>query len=278
MKKTRKMVISMLMASIFLGTSFSTSMVKAESNIKNIKSFETKEQYTEFFNENKVPKDKQNVLLEKLDKDILWDAYNPEKVGEIPESFNTFSIDDPVDNVRYYRFEDGSFIKIKTTASEETKQMRKAEEAPAQTLLSGDIVANSVVSDSFGAQYTDHMVEKWVGTAHAGFRSTFYIARYDVSNFNGNPSWDQYATGLGCSGTPSIQTGTRDREEVAFPNNRAAIRRIYWQSTASVSVSWKTKDITLGTTIPVGTTMSLYLALVNHSYYVDSELPSSIYN
>ena len=277
MKRTRKVVISVLMASVFLGTSFNTSMVKADQNIKNIKSFETKEQYTEFFNENNVPKDKQTVLLEKLNKDILWDAYNPEKVEEIPESFNTFSIDDPLDNVRYYRFEDGSFIKIKTTPSEETKQMRKAEEVPALMALSGGMVVNSVVSDSFGAQYTDHMVEKWVGTAHAGFRSTFYIARYDVSNFNGGPSWDQYATGLGCSGAPMIQN-VRDREEIASPYNRAAMRRIYWQASMSVSVGWKTKDITLGATITIGTTMSLYLALVNHSYYVDSQLPASIYN
>lgn len=55
----------------------------------------------------------------------MWDAYNPEKVNEIPESFNTFSLDDPLDNVRYYRFEDGSFIMIETKASDETKQLKK---------------------------------------------------------------------------------------------------------------------------------------------------------
>ncbi|QAT41113.1 hypothetical protein [Clostridium sp. JN-9] len=279
MKKVRNLVSSILIASIFLATPFSTSIVKAEDNIKNIKTFETKEQYIQFFDQNNVPKEKQKVLLDKLDKNILWDAYNPDKVKEIPASFNTFDIDDPLDNIRYYRFEDGSFIKIETKASEKTKELRKNQENQKQKYsFSGEIRPLSVISDSFGAQYTDHMVTKTIGTnIVAGFRSTFYISRYDTSRFNGGPSWDQFASGLGCNGAPSIQN-IRDVEEIAAPYNRAAMRKIYWQANANLNVAWPTKGITLGATIPVGTTMSLYLALVNHSYYVDSVLPSNIYN
>lgn len=161
-------------------TSFGTSIANAKTNtnnLKNIKAFKTSEEYVNFFNKHNVPKDKQKGLLEKLDKDILWDAYNPEKIKEIPESFNTFSIDDPVDNIRYYRFEDGSFIAIETSASEEIKRLRQAWDSSIgnnlQSAESDRMKTDSVVSDSFGSQYTDHMVSKWVGVANAGFRSSF---------------------------------------------------------------------------------------------------------
>lgn len=283
MKKIQKLIGVILLASVVMTTSFGTSIANAKTNtnnLKNVKAFNTKEEYVNFFNKHNVPKDKQQGLLEKLDKDILWDAYNPEKIKEVPESFNTFSIDDPVDNIRYYRFEDGSFIAIETRASEETKRLRQTEKPSIknnlQAAVSDGMKTESVVSDSFGSQYTDHMVSKWVGAANAGFRSSFYIARWGTSSFNGI-SWDQYASGLGCSGAPEIQY-VREKEEVASPYNRAALRRIFWQANATVNVAWETKGISLGASIPVGTTMSLYLALVNNSYYVNSALPSNIYN
>ncbi|MGL5380449.1 hypothetical protein [Clostridium sp.] len=258
-----KIISSLLILSCLILSPIST--VKAttlDSNIKleNIKPFDSTDKYIEFFNENNVPKDKQDILLNKLDNDILWDCYNPQKTSEIPEDFYAFDIDDPVNNKRYYRFEDGSFISIETEGSAESDKGR------------------STTSDSFGTMYKDHMVSKQVGLAGAGFRADFYVARYGTSSFVGDGNiWDRYATGLGCSGLPAIEK-VRLAEEVASPNNRAAIVRIYWQSVSNVTVSWPTKGFTVGASIPVGATMSLYLALVNNKYYVDSQLPSNIYN
>lgn len=264
MKIFRNMKTFTAMLLLFLLIVTPIANVKAstidEPSVKNLNPFTTREETLNYLTENNVPIDKQTILMDKLDKDILWDCYNPEKVSQIPEDFYIFRLDDPINNDRYYRFEDGSFIAINTEGSDDSSKTR------------------AIISDSYGTRYTDHRVSKSVGLAQAGFRSDFYVARYGTSSFigDGNP-WDQYATGLGCSGTPSIQT-IRLREEIASPYNRAAMIRIYWQATTNVSVSWPTKGVTLGATIPVGTTMSLYLALVNNAYYVDSQLPAHIYN
>ncbi|KXG76722.1 hypothetical protein AN619_08810 [Thermotalea metallivorans] len=82
--------------------------------------FTTKGELIKFLKENNVPKDKQEVLIEKLENNQLWDVYDPEKRKAVPDDFYVFNPEEG-NQTRYYRFEDGSFIKIENTLNDSIK-------------------------------------------------------------------------------------------------------------------------------------------------------------
>ncbi|WP_158661053.1 hypothetical protein [Bacillus kwashiorkori] len=72
--------------------------------------FSSEKELISYLDTNQVPLDKINLLIYKSNNGIIWDCNDPEKQKQIPSSFYEFQVDEYTE--KYFRFEDGSFIKI----------------------------------------------------------------------------------------------------------------------------------------------------------------------
>lgn len=212
-----------------------------------------------FFNENNVPLDKQETLIKKVKNNEPWDAYKPESLKQIPNDFYSF---DPSkgDQEKYYRFEDGSFVKLAVEGG--TSKL-----VYSNTKQSGSIGTNGSWSGATGTEYWDIKISKSVGTAvSAQFYADFFVGLpgFGVSKITNIYSPD--ATGFGVSETPktSIIRSTEDTLR-----SRAALAESHWFSNVKLNFSWSG----IGTDTNIGDTCYLYLAVVNGSVYVDTKLP-----
>lgn len=262
-----KKMLCLLLACIMMMSS--VVFAKQKDREINFGEFENEEGVKQYLEESNVPKEKLDFLIEKLENGILWDCYNEEKLNEVPSDFNCFDISTSIKE-KYFRFEDGSFIKISVGGGEEIENYYP-EANVVQPLSDGTV---SINSDSFGVLFVNHKVEKQVGLTIAYFYANFYVARYGASiiytneNSNGdyNSPFGEGVAGFGVGANPSKEM-IRDYENTS--TSQAAMFRLYWFNTVTISGAWKG----IGGTIPVGSTCNLYLALVNNHMYIDSNLP-----
>lgn len=254
-----------LLLGVFSLVMFFTTVVtvSAAENEKNgFEGFQSEEELIDYLKDNEVPNNKIEILVEKSKSGIEWDAYKTEKQDLIPASFYEFDLINDDTEERYYRFDDGSFVKVYVGGGQ------KQEVNNSQS----DLTPQGVVSDSFGTMYRNYKVQKSVGTTHAYFYANFYVPRYGASmiytyeNSSGlyNSPYGEGISGFGATGNPE-KIMVRDVEY----NGNAALFRLKWFTQATVSGSWAG----VSGSASVGSTCNLYLALVNHKVYIASELP-----
>lgn len=274
-----KKALSLIMG-IVLITATSTS-VRATTNNNELENNNaiyseiTDSELQTFFDENSVPKEKQSILREKVEKNILWDCYETEKINNIPEDFSYFDINNK-SKEKYYRFEDGSFIKISVNSGE-VKNIKTKDDLIKYNIEPGNrIMPRKVVSDSFGSLYTNHKIQRSVGLTSAYFYANFYVSNpyyggfsriyTDTDGIGYNSPFGLGASGFGLDGNPNGQLirAVEDRN-----SSQAAMFRMYWFNKKTVSGSWAG----ISGNAPIGSTCNLYLALIRGNMYVDSKLP-----
>ncbi|NEZ41925.1 hypothetical protein [Paenibacillus alvei] len=207
----------------------------------------------QFFEENVVPKEKQELLKEKVRNNELWDAYKPELQQQIPADF--FAFEPQLGNQdKYYRFPDGSFIYVGTEMGTTSKDP-------------GMIQPFGSSTDQYGTTYWDFKCQKIVGTASAYVYADFFLA------FEGNgykskifKLYGANASGFGVTGTPSTEI-IRPIEDLE--KERSALARSYWFAKTDLNFSWEGNGINTS----IGTTCSLWLGAIRGKLYVDSKLP-----
>lgn len=256
------LIITMLLSTMVLNVSAS------DNNYDELGGFKSEAELMEYFTDNSVPTSKQEILINKLQNRIAWDCYNPEKVKLVPEDFSWFEAPDKVQE-KYFRFEDGSFIKVSIGGGETIKNY-----SPDQ------FSTRTVTTDPYGSLYVNHKVSKTVGLTNAYFYANFYVARpgfgsskiytYDNSSGRYNAPFGEGITGFGVTASP---TKVMIREVENTSTSQAAMFRLVWFNQVTVSASWTIGIAGGGGTAPIGSTCSLYLALINGRVYIDSGLP-----
>lgn len=208
----------------------------------------------QFFTKNKIPQDKQNILINKLKKNELWDAYKPELQSQIPNNY--FSFDPKLGRQsKYYRFPDGSFISVSIEPGNPEQPFNKA----IQPLGSS--------SDSYGTTFWDYKVTKTVGAASAYVYADFFLA-YPGNGYKSKifKLYGANASGFGVKDSPNTEI-IRPYEDLE--KGRSALARAYWFSNVNLKFSWEGNGIDTS----VGTTCSLWLGAIQGKLYVDSKLP-----
>lgn len=156
------------------------SFVTFANNHQSNGGFATREDLIQYLDENGVSLERQEILINKLEKNQDWDVYNPEKIKLIPEDFYIF---DPTEGsqTRYYRFEDGSFIKIESIQNdcidingtdENMKKLRnKVNDQEIlykiESELDEYLKLRGVSTGSGYAHYYDHRISYYMGTMSA---------------------------------------------------------------------------------------------------------------
>lgn len=215
-----------------------------------------------FFSDNNVPEEKQSILLEKVEKNELWDAYKPESLDQLPDDFYAFNYFDG-SQTKYIRFDDGSFISVSVQEGGSKLVTSNDQEllgiSPRGSWNHGDYI-----------DVWDYKVSKAVGTASASYYADFEIGLpgYRVSKITN--LYGANASGFGVTGTPTTEI-VRQYEDAT--KSRSALARSYWFSQANLSFSWEYGVAGGGMETTVGTTCSLWLAVVGGQVFVDSKLP-----
>lgn len=250
LKRSSMLLLSIALLFVCLGTASAssyenTSMTSQSFDINGIQDINLEQ----FFQENFIPKEKQALLKEKIEKNKLWDAYKPEMQKLVPSEFFVF---DPKlgDQEKYYRFPDGSFISVSTEAGTNSR---------IQPLGSS--------TDEYGTTYWDIKITKRVGTASAYVYADFFLGNYSKGYkskiFN---LYGANASGFGVTETPNTEI-VREVEDIE--KSRSALARSYWFSQANLNFSWEGNGIDTS----VGTTCSLWLGAIKGNLYVDTKLP-----
>ena len=261
----KKILCTILIATLTLGPNVPSyaSGTNETNEINLYGEFNSKDELTDYLIQHDVPESKIGGLLDKVDNNIPWDCYLEEKVSMIPDSFSEFDVNTDIKE-KYFRFEDGSFIEVSVGGGDKIENYKNITKE------------RSAITDSFGTLYTNHRVSKFVGTTSASFVANFYVARtgpsqiYTYANSAGlyNSPYDANASGFGLTAPPSIEL-IREVEK----NNQAALCRLTWFNQVTVSAEWSAVYVGGGTSLPIGSTCNLYLALINNKMYVDSKLP-----
>lgn len=270
----KKTLLLLMVFVLLMGTNYTVSSAKIHERISleenklndNYGDFSNKQDVINYLLEKKVPIDKIDGLMYKLDNNIPWDCMLKEKTDIIPEEFYEFDVN-TIEKQKYFRFNDGSFINILVGGGEEIKNYRPKFEYNS---------SKSIVSDSFGTLYKNHKVYKSIGLTNAYFYANFYVARtgastiytYDNSDGMYNSPYGEVVGGFGVTENPNKEM-IRDVEY----NGQAALFRMYWFNQIEVSSEWSVGIGSVGGSAPIGSTCNLYLALIKNKMYVDSKLP-----
>lgn len=276
-----------IMMSIFI---IPNSTFAYEKNKQYAPGFSTKADLIKFLKENQVPKEKQEGLLNKIENNQVWDANNPEKQKSIPESFYIF---DPKDGsqVRYYRFEDGSFIKIDNTLNEVieidgseksnkrlkekvkdknllnkilSNQPNQANESKSISISSGSEFTTYGVSSGTGySHYYDYKVSMWAGSMYASMITEFVVVNGGNDYLIPSGFYGPTASGFGELGQmPTIEI-VRTTEDSS--RSRWAIANSHWYVNYPISTPW-------GGSTASGTKY-LWIGVGNNTYRVSDRLP-----
>jgi hypothetical protein len=207
----------------------------------------------EKLNNNFVPENQQDKLIEKLENGEAWDCMKESELEKVPDEFNAIDLLSEPYVKKYYRFEDGSYIMIQT--GEEGKGGFK-EEKPLKRGSS---------STSYGTTYWDWRIERNQGDLGSRFYFDGYLARYGAGKSKISAVKWGVTEGFGAT-EPKFEVARA--EEVLSPS-QAALGRMWWQSSATVSGGWGP----ISGSVSYGQTCELWLALVRGQMYVDAKLP-----
>lgn len=246
-----KKIIAMGLACLCLSSAVATdafaSATTTDDTIMTTEKNDFNENETrEFLEENGVPNDKIDVLLEKLENDELWDCYKKENLKDLPKDFNTLDLNEE-GSVKYYRFEDGSFIK---------NEFIKNEDSTYEEIKPGDINLLGTSSSSFGTQYTDYTIKKTQGSITAQFKADFWRARYGYGASEITNAYSGKVKGNYTDGTYDLEDA-RPKEDLVY--HLPAKENLIFPVTHSVSFSGDGVEFTVNS----GETVILTLELKN---------------
>ena len=164
----KKLIKFLSIGGILVGsTVLSTNYVaKANTTIASVQNYD-REEMINYLLSHSVPEEKVEILLKKLDNNEPWDCYQEEKLKNVPSDFDSFELNGGEDQVKYYRFEDGSFLLNELRATEDSKY----EEKEIITFERG------VSNTAYGSQYTDYKISKTKGSVTGSFMADFWRAR-----------------------------------------------------------------------------------------------------
>ncbi|MCL2320997.1 MAG: hypothetical protein FWC47_02695 [Oscillospiraceae bacterium] len=242
---------------------------------ENVTNLENKAEIIQYLNENGVSIEQQKTLIDKLENNQLWDASNPDKLSLVPENFYVF---DPKtsDGIRYYRFEDGSFIKIEATpnakielnGTEESNQKLKEKvtnpEALAMLQAQNNPRTRGYQTGTGYAWYYDYRVSYFVGvTMGASMYTEFVLVNGGNDYLVPTGFYGPTASGFGELGQmPTIQI-VRQTEDSS--TSRWAIANSNWYVNYPISTPWG------GST--VAGTKYLWIGVGSDTFKVSDSLP-----
>lgn len=275
MQKKKRFLISV----VLVLTMFSTIFAYAD-NGDSISKADLKDQaqLERYFDENGVPSDKQEILMDKVKNNELWDCYDQSKLDQIPEDFKEF---DPGEGSqeKYYRFEDGSFIKVEAVLNQkiaidntdksrkEIKEKIKNKKALDQALSISQslptVQPNGVEYGTGYVHYYDYKIQKIVGTMKASYYAEFFIVQNGPDSIV-DSAYSPAATGFGSLSSMPEFTYVRLTEDVA--RSRYALMYSSWIVNYDLSTPWGGASVG-------GSTCFLYLAVGKDKFYVDNVLP-----
>ncbi|MGG0813045.1 hypothetical protein ABE142_10230 [Paenibacillus alvei] len=239
----------LMMFSLFLIPN--ASFAKAENSFY-ADGFKTKEDLIHYFQDNHVSNNEQKLLINKVENNQLWDVNNPEKLKEVPEDFYIF---DPKNGSekRYYRFEDGSFIKIETTQNN-SKEINSSEES---------LALRGVESGTGYSHYYDYKVELTKGGMYASMVTEFVLVNGGNDYLIPSGFFEPRATGFGELGQmPSIQI-VRENEDSSL--SRWALANSNWYVNYPISTPWGGSSLS--------GTKYLWIGVGNNSFKVSDSTP-----
>ncbi|WP_425449271.1 hypothetical protein [Dethiothermospora halolimnae] len=284
MERMKKRIILAMSLCMFLSLFTFPANVLAQ-NESYASGFETKEELIKFLNENGVPKSKQQILINKVEDNEKWDCYDREKLKFIPSSFYVFNPHDG-SQTRYYRFEDGSFVKVETQLQDKIKidGTKKSKDLlkkkiKDKKLLNKILLQNSKITESnnsdmpistYGyesgsgyAYYWDWKISKRVGSQSAWFYAEFCNVDKGADYIEPSGCYGGEVRGFGKISDKEI-TVTREKEDTY--RSRFALARLSWTANYDISTPWGGGSIG-------GGTFSLYLGVGNDTFYVNDRLP-----
>lgn len=201
-----------------------------------------------FLSKNNIPSDKQKILLDKFNNGDPWDCYKKENLDSIPKDFYEFKIED-MEQERYYRFEDRSFVKVATSKNPDSHRRVKRD---SQT-------------GSFGSDFLDWKIEHQVGLQEAFFYADFWVARPGFDPSSIKKFFGTNVSGFGMDTSPAFEE-VRKTEELG--RSPAAVR-MNWMTKIQISGSWKL----VGGQLPIGSVCELWLTVGHGTYKVATRYP-----
>lgn len=270
-----KKIVSIVLAAVLL---ISTQVSFSQENANTKRDLSSKK-VEKFLTDHDVPTQKMKVLLNKYDKGELWDCQKAEKLQMVPESFYIF---DPFEGseTRFFRFEDGSFIKIQSEQLEEqeisgdskslefleskgfdNKSASEIVESVKSMRGSSDNETNGVEHGSGYAWYYDHKVSYTSFGQYAEMYADFVISQHTADSIK-SCYWPT-VRGFGqLNGYPKT---TVERATEDIQRGKWALAATTWVTNYSISTPW-------GGSTGSGT-YYLWLGVGNNKYRVGPTLP-----
>lgn len=277
----RKSVACLCLISLIL----CMSLTSYASENNRYGSFSSKQELEDYLAINRVDqKDIQN-LIDKAEKGIPWDSGNEQELAKVPESFFVF---DPLDGseVRYFRFNDGSFIKIETIQNEaidldgsiETRtflESKFADKEVVEELIESIGKSKQEVDDSADngtrgvdhgtgyAWYYDHKVSYSNGICYAHMYTEFVIVQSQPDYITPSGFYGAHVSGFGELGQFPTFDFIRTKEDVEA--GRWALANLHWYTNHPISTPWGG--------ISGSATYYLWLGVGSNKYRVSPTLP-----
>ena len=256
----KKIFITLICGGMLLGMS-NGLIVEAHEGTSENSSYESlnkEDFFKQYILENNISAEKEMILKNKLDNNILWDSDQPNALDNIPEYYKEISVDDMLAGTteKTYEFEDGSIFKLEVEPSNN---------------LTNQINSRKVTTNSYGARYLDHLVKMKRGllsaqryinaySARPGYGSSYFITKNTKFAHGGAVS------GFNISGgsTPKL---IREKEDLTY--KRAALASLSWKTSSSISGSWGP----FSGTISKNSTCYMYVALVRGQLKISDKIP-----
>lgn len=239
---------------------------------------EIKKDTIEFLRENEVSEKDIKGLINKLENNILWDCYIQENLDKIPESFYTFDIDSKkTEQVRYFRFEDGSFVMVSSIRMSDTVLQRNEESNKfLKDKIKDEKTYNEIIKSNTNgfttyaveqgsgyAHYYNHYISKFIGAMRASMYTEFVVVNGGSSYLIPSGFYGPEAKGFGELGQMPVIEIVRQQEVVS--TSQWALANSHWFTSYSVSTPW-------GGSTGSGT-YYLWLGVGSSQYRVSDRLP-----
>lgn len=270
MKKNLCSIVFVLIAFIIIGP------VSAKEWQNDYHGFSSKEEMVKNLRENFVPQDKIDLLIKKSENNEPWDIDKKECLNNIPEEFYSFNPQDG-SQTRYYRFDDGSFIKISNQLLDDMELNISNKTEQFLTRKVGYYEATRIIDNMKSNQYELQGVEHGTGYAHfydfkvshrvGAMYADMIVEFYTIQNGNDEiiPSgcFSPNAYGFGSlEQMPTIEVVRRKEDS---SRRQWALVNSHWFTKYRLDTEWGGSDLS--------GTHYLWLAVGNDTYRVAPSLP-----
>ena len=215
MSNSKKKIVMILLAAIMMMGSFTNTY--ADSNSYKLCTEDKKE--VEFIlSELRVEEKVQKKLIKKLEDGVIWDCMDKEQVAQIPESYFSVSIEEPI---KRYVFPDGSVIETKLEFDEATKVVKE----PSEMSLYGSISGGSSSSGSGYVSYRNVKVSTKKGLLGMGFYADYTNVNRGYDKIDGKRDW--WIKGVGAS-VSDISFTQKTKEDLNGPATATLKCQVSW--------------------------------------------------